>query len=222
MVFFVTKNLATLRVCLSLLLMIWCWLFALLILYSNIYHVSVWVIPSWSKWRSIFWVSAYSRNVIGILVYGFLLSGWIKSGTAVTWHFINYTLNNKTRFQSQVFAFLLSFSYFLLISTFLFTQPVSLLNLSLYSNLNRGPNHLMNQVNSMMNSMLQNPFLNVMPTQHQHMLQSNGLNVHPQQQGAMMPFGGMAMGMGMGMGGMANPFGMQSMFQTVVSYNIIV
>jgi len=78
-----------------------------------------------------------------------------------------------------------------------------------------GPNHLMNQVNSMMNSMLQNPFLNVMPTQHQHMLQSNGLNVHPQQQGAMMPFGGMAMGMGMGMGGMANPFGMQSMFQTV-------
>jgi len=74
-----------------------------------------------------------------------------------------------------------------------------------------GPNHLMNQMNSMMNSMLQNPFLGMMPAQHQHMIQSSGLNVHPQQHGAMMPFGGMAMGMG----GMGNPFGMQSMFQTM-------
>lgn len=58
----------------------------------------------------------------------------------------------------------------------------------------------------------------MMPAQHQHMIQSSGLNVHPQQHGAMMPFGGMAMGMG----GMGNPFGMQSMFQTMVSCYIII
>jgi len=69
----------------------------------------------------------------------------------------------------------------------------------------------MNQMNSMMNTMLQNPFLNMMPIQHQQQPQYQHQAQYPQmhQHQQMIPFGAM----GMNMGAMAHPFGMQSMFQ---------
>ena len=73
----------------------------------------------------------------------------------------------------------------------------------------------MNQMNSMMNTMLQNPFLNMMPIQHQQQPQYQHQAQYPQmhQHQQMIPFGAM----GMNMGAMAHPFGMQSMFQMVSS-----
>ena len=73
-----------------------------------------------------------------------------------------------------------------------------------------GTSQLMRQMDSMMNSMMQDPFASMMQPMHQQMMQIQP----PQRHSAMMPFGAMP---GFPM---ADPFGMPSigqMFQSFVS-----
>lgn len=70
----------------------------------------------------------------------------------------------------------------------------------------------MRQMDSMMNSMMQDPFASMMPMHHQMMQ----IQPPPQRHSAMVPFGAMP---GFPMG---DPFGMPSigqMFQSFVSYD---
>ncbi|XP_057371333.1 myeloid leukemia factor-like [Daphnia carinata] len=75
-----------------------------------------------------------------------------------------------------------------------------------------GTNQLMRQMDSMMNSMMQDPFTNMMPMHHQMM----SIQPPPQRHsvGSMVPFGGMP-GFPMGM---VDPFGMPSIGQMFQSF----